>query len=174
VNPGPVVSSSSSLSTILFSHHLQHRQSSPENETLQEHFEACCLKDLRLCPLKSVIIVFEFSRIQNSSLYLVLPLGTGPSEALEAAAMQGPIVSPSKNLHVVVLPPNIHVSTVVIRYLIEPFMFLISRNSLFLFPHPLVSICLHLAAYLLASQYYPQARLRMGFTKVWLVHNNTI
>jgi hypothetical protein len=35
----------------------------PENQTLQQHLEACSLKDLRLCPLKSVIIVFEFSRI---------------------------------------------------------------------------------------------------------------
>jgi hypothetical protein len=66
--------------------------------------------------------------------------------------------------HVVVLPPDILVATVVIRYLIECFRF----------PHPLVSICLHLPAYLLASQYSPQARLRMGFTKVWFVHNNII
>ncbi len=63
VNPGPFVSSSSSLSTILFSQHLQHRQSSPENQTLPQHLEACSLKDLRLCRLKSVIIVFDFSRI---------------------------------------------------------------------------------------------------------------
>jgi hypothetical protein len=40
-----------------------HQQSSPENQTLQQHLEACSLKDLRLCPLKSMIIVFEFSRI---------------------------------------------------------------------------------------------------------------
>jgi hypothetical protein len=94
VNPGPFVSSSSSLSRILFSHHLQHCQSSPDNQTLQQHVEACSLKDLRLYPLKSLIIVFEFSRIQNSSLYFVW--GTGRSEAPEAAAMQGPFVSPSK------------------------------------------------------------------------------
>jgi hypothetical protein len=35
VNPGPFVSSAS-LSPIFFSHHLQHRQSSPENQTLQQ------------------------------------------------------------------------------------------------------------------------------------------
>jgi hypothetical protein len=63
VNPGPFVSSSSSLTTIFFSHHLQHGQSSPENQTLQQHLEACYLNDLRMCPLKSMIIVFEFPMI---------------------------------------------------------------------------------------------------------------
>jgi hypothetical protein len=62
VNPGPFVSSST-LSTIFFSHHLQHRQSSPENQTLQQNLEAHSQNELSLCLLKSVIIVSEFSRI---------------------------------------------------------------------------------------------------------------
>jgi hypothetical protein len=61
VNPGPLVSSS--LSTIFFSHHLQHCQSSPENQTLQQNLEAHSQNELSLCVLKSMIIVSEFSRI---------------------------------------------------------------------------------------------------------------
>jgi hypothetical protein len=60
VNPGPFVSSS--LSTIFFSYHLQHCQSSPENQTLQQNLEAHSQNELSLYLLKSVIIVSEFSR----------------------------------------------------------------------------------------------------------------
>jgi hypothetical protein len=51
-----------SLSTIFFSYHLQHCQSSPENQTLQQNLEAHSQNELSLYLLKSVIIVSEFSR----------------------------------------------------------------------------------------------------------------